>query len=142
MNNKRPILLTAASICLVILVLFSAGLTLARNFGVLGPSFGANGLANRRFAMGSGQGNFPQSSFNGQQSGNLPENGTGQLPPGNMDSNNPGGQPNFRNFQGRAGGSNNLFRILNLVTTGFNIAALVLGLLAAVGLWKQKKWRC
>jgi uncharacterized membrane protein (DUF2068 family) len=26
------------------------------------------------------------------------------------------------------------------VTTGVNIGALVLGLLAAIGLWKQKKW--
>jgi hypothetical protein len=139
MISKRPVLLTIASICLVILVIFSAGLTLARNFGLLSPTFGATGLTNRRFNMGSGQGNLPQGSLNGQQPGDLPGLGTGQLP-GNMDPNSTGGQPDFQNFQGRTGGGNSLFRILNLVTTGFNIAAIVLGLLAAVGLWRQKKW--
>ena len=56
MNNKRPFLLTAASICLVILVILSAGLTLARNFGLLGPTFGATGLTNRSVQYGERSG--------------------------------------------------------------------------------------
>ena len=141
MKNNRPVILSFAAICLVILVLFSSGLTLARNFGLLGTNFGGAGLSGRRFVMGSGQGAFPQCNFNGQRSDTLPEYGTGQLP-GNVDPNSPGGQtnPNFQNFQGQVGRTNGLFRIISLATTSFNIAVLVLGLLAAVGIWKQKKW--
>jgi len=141
MNTKRPVIITVASICLIILVLFSSGLTLARNFGWLGPTFGAAGLPGRRFIMGGGQGTFPQGGFNGQQPNNLPANGTDQQNT-NGDQNNSGSQsnPNFQNFQGRTGRTNGLFQVIRLATTGFNIITLVLGLLVAVGLWKQKKW--
>jgi len=136
MNTKRPAILTIAIICLVLLVLFSSGLSLARNFGLLGTSFGAPG-----FPFGSmmrGQGNFPQGGF--LPSGDLPD-GTFQRP-GNFDPNNPDTQvnPTTRTFQGGTGATSGLFRILSFTTTGLNIAALVLGLLAAFGLWKQKKW--
>ncbi|MFH2039558.1 MAG: hypothetical protein ABIJ65_09015 [Chloroflexota bacterium] len=137
MNTKRPAILTIATICLVLLVLLSSGLALARNFGLLGTSLGAAG-----FPFGSmmrGQGNFPQGGS--QQPGNLPGDGTFQRP-GNFDPNDPDTQvnPTTRTFQGGTGTTSGLIRILGFATTGLNIVALVLGLLAAFGLWKQKKW--
>jgi hypothetical protein len=137
MNTKRPAILTIATVCLVVLVLISSGLALARNFGLMGTNFGPAGFPNG--TMMRGQGNFPQGGFQG--SGNRPGDGTFQLP-GNFDPNNPNAQvnPGTRPFQGRTGTTFGLFRILSFATTGVNIVALVLGLLAAFGLWKQKKW--
>jgi lysylphosphatidylglycerol synthetase-like protein (DUF2156 family) len=62
--------------------------------------------------------------------------------PGNFDPNNLDAQvnPTTPTFQGRTGGTSGLFRIISFASTGLNIVALVLGLLAAFGLWKQKKW--
>lgn len=135
---KRPAILTIATVCLVLLVLISFGLALARNFGLMGTTFNPAG-----FPDGStihGQGIFPQGGF--LQSDNLPGDGVPQQMPGNFDPNNSDTQsnPTTRTFQGRTGGTAGLFRILGFATTGLNIVALVLGLLAAIGLWKQKKW--
>jgi hypothetical protein len=148
MNTKRPVILTIATILLVVLVLFSSGLALARNFGLVRQNFGGAGFAGRRFAAGGGQGNFPQGGFNNAQPGTLPgsgaEGGTGTFQlPGNINPNNPNAQtnPNFQNFQGRGtGGASGLMGIFRLATMVLNISALVLGLVAAFGLWKQKKW--
>jgi hypothetical protein len=128
MNTKRPVILIIAAVCLVVLVLFSSGLAVARNFGFLGGGFGSGRVAGGRLAGGS----FPQGGFTNQQPGSLPGTDNGQLP-GNF--NNPGGQ----NFPARSG-FNGLFRILRGVTLAFNIAALVLGVLAVIGIWQRKKW--
>lgn len=138
MKMKRPAILTIATICLVALVLVSSGLALARNFGLMDSIVGSarfpNGMTMR------GQGNFPQGGF--LQSGDLPGDGVPQQMPDNFDPNIPDaqGSATTRTFQGSAGEASGLFRILGFATTGVNIVALVLGLLAAVGLWKQKKW--
>jgi len=143
MKTKRPVILTIAAICLVVLVLFSSVLTLASNFGLLGMNRGVVGLPGGRMIVGGGQGNFQPGGFNGQQPGDLPGNGTDQFP-GNFDPNNPTTQqdnPNFQGFQGRrAGGFSGLFGVLRGVMVGLNIVALALGMVAAIGLWKQKKW--
>jgi len=135
MNTKRPAILTIATVCLVLLVLISSGLALASNFGLMGTAFGPAGFPSGTIMRG--QGNFPQGGF---QPG---DGGVPQQMPGNFDPNNlPDGQtnPGTRNFQGNPGGTSGLFGILRYATTGLNIVALVLGLLAAIGLWKQKKW--
>jgi len=141
MNPKRPVTLIIATIVLIVLVLFSSGLTLASNFGLLGSTFGADGLAGRRFMPGSGSGNLPGDGFNNLQPGTRPDFGNGQ-PLDNSGSNGGTSQtnPNYQNFQGRTGGINTLSRIIRIATIGLYSAVLILGLLAAFGLWKQKKW--
>jgi hypothetical protein len=141
LNTKHPVVLTIAMICLIVLVLFSSGLALARNFGILGMGQGVVGFTGGRQVIIGGQGNFPSGGFNRQQPGDLPGNGTGQLP-GNFDPNNPTipDNSNFQRIQGQAGDVPGIAGILRWVTAGLYIAALLLGLLAAFGLWKQKKW--
>lgn len=139
MNSKRPLTLTIATIVLIMLVLFSSGLRLASNFGLLGSAFGAGGLAGRRFMPGSG--NMPSDGFNNLQPGTRPDFGNGQS---NDNSGSNGGTsqtyPNFQNSQGRTGGFNTLFRFLRIGTIALYCGVLLLGILSAFGLWKQKKW--
>jgi len=119
MNSKRPVTLTIATIVLIVLVLFSSGLSLASNFGLLGSAYGFNNLQpGTRPDFGNGQ-SLDNSGANG---------GTSQT------------NPNYQNFQGRTGGFNTLFRFIRIGTIGLYCTVLALGLLAAFGLWKQKKW--
>jgi amino acid transporter len=141
-TNKRPLILSIASILVAVLVLLSSGLSIAQNFGLMRPNFGAAGFANRRFMPG-GMGNLPPGGFEfTPQPGYMPGNGSNRQGSGNFNPNNPDfqGNPNFQNFQERTGFNPGLTSLFRTVMTGLNLAVLVLGLLAAFGLWKQKKW--
>jgi len=99
------------------------------------------GLSGRLTQFRSADGTVPQDGFGGQpQTGIRP--GAGFFNPGGQNSGSSNGQtnPNFRNFQGRVGAISGLFGIIRWVVIGLNLAALVLGILSAVGLWRQKKW--
>jgi hypothetical protein len=121
MNTKRPLLLTIAAACLVVLVLFSAGLSLGRSFGVLGA-----GPGTRSFTSRGGNRNFQPGN---PPSGNFPR---GNFPQGNFPQ---GGQT----FQ-RSSSFSGLFQVIRWLGVSLNAIVLVLGILAAVGIWLQKKW--
>jgi hypothetical protein len=123
MNSQRPAVVTSAAILLIILTLFIAGLGIARQYGLLSV-----GLGNRQFVPGQFQGrNFnPQDGF---PQGGFPN-----------DQNNQGTMPNFTpNRQGGLG-LVRIFRLIRPVLTGSNVILVVLGVIAAIGLFKSKRW--
>lgn len=123
MEAKRPAAVTIAAILILVLTLFAAGFGLARQYGLL-----RLGSGSRQFAPGQFQGR----SFNPQ--GGFPN---GSAP---NDGSIPGGvQP----FSGSGAPRLNLFRLVRLIRpilTGLNIVIAGLGILAALGLFKTKRW--
>jgi hypothetical protein len=137
MESKRPAVVTIAAILLIVLALFVAGLGVASRFGLLGA-----GLGNRQFLVGqfrnrnfNSQGGIPQGGVpqGGFPQGGFPQGGT------NNDQNSQGTTPNFtpnRQF----GGGFTVLRFLQPLTIGLDILILVLAIVAAIGLFKTKRW--
>lgn len=128
MNAKRPTVVTIAAILLIVLSVFVAGLGIATQYGLLG-----RGLGNRQFVAGQFRNrNFtPQTGvpFNNGPSTGFPN-----------DQNNPGTTPNFTLRQQSGTGLTRLFRLIQPVTIGLDIVLLVLSVVAAIGLFKSKRW--
>jgi hypothetical protein len=130
---KRPTVVTIAAILLIVLSLFVAGLGIASQFGLLGRGFGAqqfivrNGQ-NRNLNIPGGvpQGRFPQGGF---PQGGFPN-----------DQNNPGSTQNFTPNRQVGTGIFRLFRLIQPVTIALDIILLVLSIIAAIGLFKTKRW--
>jgi hypothetical protein len=128
MFNEKPRSLVIVAALLVLLALLSTTSTLNNYFGFTRRQPGAF------TANGAAGGNF--------QGGN--NNGTGNAQGGN--NNRTGGAGG--NFQGRGG--NNIFslfrtsginfQVIGYVSQGLTILGILLALLSAFGVWKQKKW--
>ncbi len=128
MNTQRPAVVTIAAILLIVLSLFVAGLGIASQYGLLG-----RGLGNRQFVAGQFRNrNFtPQNGvpFNSGPSTGLPN-----------DQNNQGTTPNFTPNQQIGTGLARLIRLIRPVTIGLDIVLFVLSVVAAIGLFKSKRW--
>jgi ABC-type glycerol-3-phosphate transport system permease component len=125
MDTKRPTIVTIAAILLVVLALFVAGLGIAGQFGLT--------RGNRQFNASQ----FRNRPFNPQNGGTFNGNPIGALPNGQNDQ---GTTPNFnRNFSGGTG-LIRLFRFIQPITIGLDIAMLILAGIAAFGLFKGKRW--
>jgi hypothetical protein len=116
---KRPSVVTIAAILLIVLSLFVAGLGIANQYGLLdrggNRQFGAGQFRNRNFTPPTG------STSNG-------------FPPRRIPS------PNFT-FNSSAGtGIASFFRVLRPVEIALDIIVLVLSVIAAIGLFKTKRW--
>jgi hypothetical protein len=132
-TRKRPSVVTIAAILLIVLSLFVAGLGIANQFGLLG-----SGAGNRQFVAGQ----FRNPNFtppNGSQSNGFPQNGFPQngLPNG---QNGQGTTPNFTFNRGAGTGIARILRIIQPVIIGLDIILLVLSVVAAIGLFKTKRW--
>ena len=128
MHTQRPAVVTIAAILLIILSLFVGGFGIARQYGLLGGL----GFGNRQFLPGQFRGrNFPSGGF---PNGGFPNNG---LP---NDQNNPAGTPNFTPNRQFGTGLARLFRLVRPVLTGLNVILIVLGVVAAIGLFMSKRW--
>jgi hypothetical protein len=128
MKTKRPAVITIAAILLLILSVFVAGLGIASQYGLLGQGFGggvfvAGQVRNRNF---NSQGGFPQGGF---PQGGLPN-----------DQNNPGGTQNFTPNRQAGVGLAGLFRLIQPATMVLDVILLVLAVVAAIGLFKSKRW--
>lgn len=130
MNTKRPAVITIGAILLLILSLMVTGLGLANQFGLFGRGFGSRQFVigqtrNRNFTPQNG---FPQNGF--------PQNGSPN------DQNNQGTTPNFtpNRFVGTGSGITRLFRLIQPIMIGLDILLLVLAVVAAIGLFKIKRW--
>lgn len=124
MNTQRPVTLIIAAGLLIVLLLLGAILPLfagPRSFG-RGVRPGGEGV----FQGGGGQGN---SFGNGQ--GGFQDGGQGNSF-GNSNSSSPGQFPRQGLF--------NLFRVFRTVQIVISFILLGIGLIAAYGLWKMKKW--
>ncbi len=126
-KSNGSVLVKVAGVCLILLLLVSAGWSLATSFGLIriGGALGSTQILGGRM-----NGGFPRGDF--QNNGNVqpPEN---FQPPDNFQG---------RSFDGapvRMGGSG-LFGVVRWLGIGLNIAALLMGVAAVVGLFKQKKW--
>jgi hypothetical protein len=128
MNIKRPAVITIGAVLLLILSLFVTGLGLANQLGLAG-----SGFAGRRFVTGRiGNRNFtPQNGF--PQNG-FPQNG---LP---NDQNNQGTTPNFTPNRQFGTGFSTIFRLLRPITLVLDILLLIISVVAAIGLFKTKRW--
>ncbi len=128
MNTKRPVVITIGAILLLVLSLFVAGLGFANQFGLLG-----RGFRTRQFVQGqAGNRNFtPPNGFT--QNGS-PQNG---LPDG---QNNSGTRPNFIPNRRSGTGITTLFRLIQPLILGLDILMLILSVVAAIGLFKSKRW--
>jgi hypothetical protein len=128
MNTKRPAVITIGAVLLLILSLFVTGLGLANQFGLAG-----NGFAGRQFVTGrTGNRNFtPQNGF--PQNG-FPQNGFPN------DQNNQGTTPNFTPNRQFGTGFSRIFRLLRPITLVLDILLLVISVVAAIGLFKTKRW--
>jgi hypothetical protein len=138
---KRPTVVTAAAIILIILSLFVAGLGVANQFGLLGGRFG-----NRAFTPGQFRNRFPQSG--GAGSNGFPSGGfsNGQNNGGNVPEFNPNGQgvggttPTFTPNRTGVASLARLLRTLRPVILALDIILLVLSVVAAIGLFMNKRW--
>jgi hypothetical protein len=128
MNTKRPTVVTIAAILLIVLSVFVAGLGIASQYGLLGQGFGS-----RQFVAGQFQNRTfnPQSGFpvNGSPNSGFPNN-----------QNNQGTTPNFTPRLQSGTGIATLFRLIRPVTIGLDIVMLVLSVVAAIGLFRSKRW--
>ena len=128
MDTKRPAVVTIAAILLIVLSLFVAGLGIASQYGLLG-----RGLGNRQFVAGQFR-NRNSTSQNGFPQNGFPSNGL------TNNQNNQGTTPNFTPNQQFGTGFARLFRLIRPVTIGLDIVMLVLSVVAAIGLFKSKRW--
>jgi hypothetical protein len=127
MDTKRPAVVTIAAILLIVLSLFVAGLGIANQYGLLG-----RGSGNRQFVAGQ----FRNRVF-------TPQNGapiTGFNNGFNNNQNSQGTTPNFTPNQRFGTGLTRLLRLIRPVTVGLDILVLVLSVVAAIGLFKSKRW--
>ncbi len=123
MDTKKPAVVTIAAILLIVLSLFVTGLGIANQFGGSG-----RGIGNRQFTPGQ----FGNRSF-------TPPNGSPITGVPN-DQNNPGTTPNFTPNRQFGTGISRLLRLIRPVTIGLDVAILVLSVVAAIGLLKNKRW--
>ena len=128
MSTQRPALVTIAAILLLILSLLVAGFGMARQFGLYGIGFGRGQfvpgqLRDRNF---NPQGGFPQGGF---PQGGFPN-----------DQNNQGTVPNFAPNQQMGIGIARIFRLIRPVMIALNVILLVLAVVAAIGLFKSRRW--
>jgi hypothetical protein len=133
METKRPAVVTIAAILLIVLTVFVAGLGIANQYGLLGQGFGngrfvAGQLRNRNYTSqgGTPQGGFPQGGFT--------QGGT------TNDQTNQGTTNNFVRNRQAGTGLTSILRLLQPVTLGLDILMLVLAVVAAIGLFKSKRW--
>ncbi len=133
METKRPVVVTIAAILLIVLTVFVAGLGIANQYGLLGQGFGNGGfvvgqLRNRNYTFqgGTPQGGFPQGGFT--------QGGT------TNDQTNQGTTNNFVRNRQAGTGLTSILRLLQPVTLGLDILMLVLAVVAAIGLFKSKRW--
>jgi hypothetical protein len=133
MNTQRPTVVTIAAILLIVLSLFVAGLGIASQYGLLGRGFvgGAFGAGQDRNRNFNPQGGFPQGGF---PQGGFPQGGFPN------DQNNPGGTQNFTPNRQAAVGLAGLFRLIRPVTIVLDVILLVLAVVAAIGLFRSKRW--
>ncbi len=139
MTNKRPTVVTVAAILILVLTVFVAGLGIANHYGLLGRGFSnrafvAGQFRSRNFAPPNGSTSNGQSNgFTGGQTGQGTNGFTGGFTGGGT---NPTFVPN------RAGASSlgRLLRGLNTVTLVLDIVLFGLAIVAAVGLFKIKRW--
>ena len=143
MNKKRPLVITIASICLVLLVLVSAGQALTGNFGFTGSFADRDRIAldSEGLVFRGGTGAIPQGDITGQ----LPEGVQPGSRLGIQGGRGSGGntsilRPLMQSIRSSGGDASSLLGIFRTVIMGLKILVLILGLLAAIGLWKQKKW--
>ena len=143
MKKNRPTTLIIASVLLV-LVMF-AGLGLPALF----PSLAFSGNT-RRFQNGAGGSVVPGQGFNGAR----PQGNDGNLPPGGVEGQAPGNGRTFgggRQFGGGGanplGGLGNTNSTAGIVLIGLQVAMNILkvvfaglGLIAALGLFRMKRW--
>jgi hypothetical protein len=133
MNTKRPAVITIGAVLLLILSLLVAGLGVANQFGLLG-----GGIARGRFLAGrTGNRNFtPQNGFpqNGFPQNGFPQNGFPN------DQNNQGTTQNFTPNRQFGTGIFTVARLLRPISLGLDILLLVLSVVAAIGLFKTKRW--
>lgn len=127
MDTKRPAVVTIAAILLIVLSLFVASLGIASQFGLLGRGFGT-----RQFGSGQFRNRIltPQNGapFNGFNNGF------------NNNQNSQGTTPNFTPNQRFGTGFAQLLRLIRPVTIGLDVLVLVLSVVAAIGLFKSKRW--
>ena len=139
MTNARPKSLTIVAALLVLLALLSTTTTLVNQLGIGRRQPGAfNGAG----PAGGAGGNFQQGGGANFQGGGAAGGG------GNFQGGGAAGGAGG-NFQGRGGGNNIFtlfrntginFRVIGYVTLGLTILGIVLALLSAYGVWKQKRW--
>jgi lysylphosphatidylglycerol synthetase-like protein (DUF2156 family) len=128
MDTKRPPVVTIAAILLMVLALFVAGLGIAGQFGLT--------RGTRQFAAGQ----FPNRNFT------LPNGGTSNGNPFGTFPNGQGGTgttPNFpRTFTGGSGvtGLARVLRLIQPIMLGLDIVLLILAGVAALGIFKGKRW--
>lgn len=147
MESKGPIFIKTAAICLILLIIVSAGWSLVTGFGLvrgLGNNFvvsgpggnftgrgfsGSDGNFQRPEGFQPGDGNFqpPDGGFQGQPGGQLPEGA-------------PQGQQNFSGDLRPGASILGPLGLLRWLGVGVSIAALIGGVLAIIGLFKGKKW--
>ena len=132
MKTQRPAMVTIAAALLIVLSLFVAGLGIANQYGLLGQGFGnqpfgAGQIRNRDF---NPQGGFPQEGF---PQGGFPQGGF-------PNDQNSGGTPNFAPNQQMGVGIARIFRLIRPVTIVMDVILLVLTVLAAIGLFKSRRW--
>ncbi len=134
-TTKRPSVVTIAATLLIVLAVFVAGLGIANQYGLLR----VGGFNRRGFIAGQG-GNrsfAPQSGFSNNGTNNN-QNGTG-FGTGNGTGTGTGTIPTFTNRTG-ATGLARLTRLLRSVTLGIDIGVLLLAIVAAIGLFRGKRW--
>ncbi len=138
-TNKRPTVITVAAILLLVLTVFVAGLGIASRYGLLGRGFGnrafvAGQFRNPNFTPPNGfSSNGRSNGFNGGQTGQGTNGFTGGLT-GN------GTNPSFVPNRAGASGLARLLRGFNTVTFVLDIVLFGLAIVAAVGLFKIKRW--
>jgi len=119
--TRRPTVVTIAAIVLILLALLVAGLGIANQLNLLGRG----GLAGRALFNNS----LRSRNF-------LPPNG---FPSGGF-GNNPGTTPNFIPNRTGLTGITRLLGIIRPVIFGLDIVLLLLAVVAAIGLFRTKRW--
>jgi hypothetical protein len=146
---KRPAVVTVAAILLIVLSLFVAGLGIAGQFGLAGRGFIAGRnftpgqFRNRTFtppsgSLGNGTGG---NDFQGNGTGSNGFQGNGSGSNGFLNGQN--GQvttPTFNPNRARLTGIASILRVLRPVMLALDIIILVLAVIAAIGLFKTKRW--
>ena len=135
MNPNGKILITTAAICLIALIVVSAGWSVATSFGLVrvgSVNFMVGGRPGGAFAgreLENGQGAFqPPEGFQ-------PGDGNFQPPEGFQQ-----GRQNFSSDFSPRTGLVGLLGIARWLGVGLSIAAIIAGIFAVIGLFRQKKW--
>lgn len=138
MNSQGSVLVKVAAICLILLIVVSAGWSLATSFGLVN-GFGGARLLNGRPGNFAGR-NFNDGNRNFQPPQGSQQNQPGFQPPeGSQSDGTTRGQQFQGNFRSRTG-LFGLLGVLRWVGTGISIVALIAGVFAAIGLFRRKIW--